>query len=196
MEIPRLNIRQTLPVIGVRNEQSKMETPPGKKAELHSEYEPPTGNGWTQARISIDSYESRKTYGYLNNADYAKKREQDGIEGMRANMRKSNADAQAMVTKAAKKGHNEIAAQAKQLIASECAPPKGMNPAFPPPPTTTVERKSEIKGEIDPGSYKTTITPAEPYAHCRFTPAKAQTYIKQEGNIDRWITYGEYDRLA
>ena len=196
MELPRLNIRATFPQIGIRNEQSRMETPRGKGAELHSEYKPPTGNGWTQAKINIDSYPSRQAYGYLKNGDYARQRAQEGVQGMRANMQKSNADAQAMVTRAAKKGHNEIAAQAKQLIASQCSPPKGMNPKFIPNPVTTVERKSEIKGEIDPGSYKTTVDPAESYAHCRFTPAQAETYMKQEGNIDRWITYGEYDRLA
>lgn len=196
MEIPRLNIRATLPQIGIRSSQSQMETPRGKGAELHTEYKAPTGNGWSQVKISIDSYPSRQAYGYLNNEDYARQRGQEGIEGLRANMQKINADAQAMLKQGAKKGHNEIAAQAKQLIASECSPPKGMNIGLIPNPVTTVEQPSEIKGEIDPGSYKTKVNPAEPYAHCKFTPAQAETYIKQEGNIDRWITYGEYDRLA
>jgi len=196
MEMPRLNIRMTPTQIGMRNNtQAKLEMTT-TKAELHSEYKPPTGNGWTQPKISIDSYESRHTYGYVNHEDYARERGQEGIQIMRANMQKNNADAQAMIKNGAKKGHNEIVEQEKQRIASQNAPPQGMNVVFPPPPTTELVEPSRIKGEIDPGSYKTTVTPAEPFAHGHFTPANVEPYIKQKGDIRQWITYGEYDRLA
>lgn len=195
MEIARLNMRITFPQIGVRHTEAKLEMQPAYKGELHSDYKAPTGNGWSQPSVSIDSYPSRRAYGYSNNEDYARERGQAGIQGLRANMQKSNADAQAMVKSGAKKGHNEIVAQAKQLIASQTTPAKGVEMIIPPAPTIQVT-ESEIKGQIDPGHYETKAKPADFVVRGHFTPANVETYMKQEGKIDRWITYGEYDRRA
>lgn len=194
MDIARLNMRITFPQIGVRHTEAKLEMQPAYKGEIHSKYTPPKGYGWTQPRIEIDSYPSRHTYGYSNHEDYARERGQEGLQKMRENMRKNNADAQAMVKNGAKKGHNEIAAQEKQRQKAQSAPPQGTDFFIPPSPTITLAEKSENSGEIDPGSYENTITPAASIVHGQFTPAQVETYMKQEGNIDRWITYGEYDK--
>ena len=195
MEMPRLNIKQVLPQIGIRSSQCKMEMTT-TQAEVHSKYTPPKGVGWSQPKSETNPYESRKAYGARNNKDYAAERAQEGISKMRQGMSKRNADAQDMIKRGAKKGTNLPAEHAKSDMMAKFHPSKGLEMIIPPPPTFQVTQKSETTGEMDPGSYKTTITPADAFAHGKFTPAQAETYIKQEGSIDRWITYGEYDRRA
>ena len=194
MEMPRLNIRQTLPQIGVRQTQCKMEMTT-TKAEVHTTYQPPKSVGWTQPKTETNSYESRKVLGARNNEDYAAERAQEGVAKLRENISKHNSDAQAIITRGARKGSKIMAELAKNIIASECQPPAGVEMIIPPNPTIESQR-SETSGKMDPGSYDISVKPAEPFAHGKFTPAHAETYMKQEGSIDRWITYGEYDRLV
>ena len=83
MEIARLNIRQTLPRIGIRTQKAQLEMHTSK-AELHGDYQAPRSNmGATQPTIEMDSYPSRHSYGYTNNGDFAKEYGQKGLQDLR-----------------------------------------------------------------------------------------------------------------
>lgn len=194
MELPRLNIRQTLPRIGIRTQLSKLETH-STPAVLHGDYQAPRSNiGLEQSRIDINSYPSRHAYGFTNNEDFAREKGQEGLQKLREGMSRRNSLAQTFVNNAAKKGKNVVAEQAKQELSSRISRQRYMEvQAIPDPEVRGIP--AQTKGEPDPGHYTTSIE-TESMAKSDFQRGSVEIYLQQKGDLRRWITYGKYDAYA
>lgn len=195
MEIARLNIRQTLPRIGIRTQRAQLEMHTSK-AELHGDYQAPRSNmGATQPTIEMDSYPSRHSYGYTNNEDFAREYGQKGLQDLRQGMAHRNAMAQAMVNNGARPGRNVVVEQVKQEISSRISKQRYMDVQSIPDPKVHIT-PGKVTGTPDPGHYTTRIDAPKDRARGEFTPGKAETYLQQEGDIRRWVTWGKYDTYA
>ncbi len=194
MEIARLNIRSTMPRIGIRTQLSKLETH-FKKAELHGDYQAPRANaGWEQPTLEIDSYPSRHSYGYTNHEDFARVQGQKGLQDMRQGMSRRNSQAQDMVNNAARPGRNVVAEQAKQELFSRISQQRWLDvQAIPDPQMRFTPIKAHA--EPDPGHYTTRID-AESMAKSDFNRGRVETYLRQKGDLRQWVTWGKYDTYA
>lgn len=188
-----VNVRTTNPQIGIRTQQPTVETPL-RQPELHTQYRPPSsGLAATQVEINIDQYPSRKAYGYLNHADYARTRQEEGFQGLAENIKKCVQQTDQMITSGARDGSNIIARQARQAITEFFSDQPEIELKTIPSPTIKVI-PSQIKGQTDIGENKVSIQtfPAENKGH----PGKAETYLAQKGNVRMWVTEGKYDIYA
>ena len=115
----RLNIRHTLPQIGIRTHLSTLSAHM-VRPEAHSEYQAPRSNqSMTQATIEIDSYPSRKSYGARKDSDFAAERGQQGLSDVRSATSGHTNKAWSFINNAAKQGTDEVVNQAKGEISSE-----------------------------------------------------------------------------
>lgn len=183
-----------MPRIGIRTQLSKLETH-YVKAELHGDYQAPRANaGWTQPTLEIDSYPSRHAYGFTNHEDFAREQGQKGLQELQQGMSRRNSLAQDMVNNAARPGRNVIAEQAKQELSSRISRQRYLDVQAIPDPTM---RLTPVKAHADPdpGHYTTSID-TESMAKSDFTRGQVETYLRQKGDIRRWVTWGKYDTYA
>lgn len=195
MEIPRLNIRQTLPRIGIRTKLSTLETH-NTRAELHGDYQAPRSNmGWTQSTLEVNTYPSRHAYGYTNHEDFAREKGQEGIQKMREGMSRRNSLAQTFITNGAKKGSNVVAEHAKQEISAQISRQLYMDVQAIPDPEMHIT-PGRVTGQPDPGHYTTEAEGVETMAKSDFNRGSVEIYLQQKGDIRRWLTWGKYDTYA
>lgn len=194
MDIARLNIRQTMPRIGIRTQLSKLETH-YVKAELHGDYQAPRSNaGMEQPKLEIDSYPSRHAYGYTNHTDFAREYGQKGPQEMRQGMSHRNALGQDMVNNAARPGRNVIAEQAKQELSARISKQRYIDVQAIPDPQMHIT-PVQATGTPDPGHYTTSIE-TENMAKSDFTRGQVEIYLRQKGDLRQWVTWGKYDTYA
>ena len=190
----RLNIRQTFTQIGIRTQPSTLSTH-YKPPEAHTEYVAPRSNmGTTQPKLDINSYPSRHSYGHSTCDDLTKAAGQRGLQDLQAAIKRHNHEGLAMANSGAKRGHDEIAAQAKQHIAQEISKRRIIVAQHIPNPEIHYT-PGQLVGTPDPGKYDWTVD-ADYKADVNFTPAKAETYIAQQGSVRQWVTEGKYDIYA
>ena len=189
-----LNIRQTLPQIGIHSELATLSTPI-KQPTSHGDYRPPrSGLGYSQVRIEVDTYPSRHAYGFSTMDDFTKQYGDQGKADVQETTSSYAQSAWAMSDNAAKKGHDEIAAQARQKLADEVSKQRYIVAAPIPDPIITVH-PSELHGEPDLGHQAISIE-ASAKADATYHPGKFEVYLKQKGSIRRWVTEGRYDIYA
>lgn len=194
MEIARLNIRQTLPRIGIRTQLSKLETH-STQARLSGDYQAPRSNiGLEQSSVDSNSYSSRHAYGYTNHEDFAREKGQEGLQKLKEGISRHNSLAQDFINNGAKKGRNVVAEQAKRELSSRISKQRYMDVQAIPDPEVH-GTPAQTKGQPDPGHYTTSID-VEHMAKSDFNRGKVEIYMQQEGDIRRWITWGKYDTYA
>lgn len=190
-----LNIRHELPRIGIRQQQAATERAPFRPAEMHRNYKAPLADvAATQVTIDIDTYESRKTYGFLNHADFARKYGGEGSADIAANTSAKTQSAWAFVMSGGQSGHDEIVAQAKSELRSQTVKWPTWQATLPPAAKITVH-PSEIVGQVDPGSDKMDIQTTA-WADVKNRPGHAETYMATKGFVRQWTTVGHYDIYA
>ncbi len=190
-----MNIRQTLPRIGIRTKLSTLETHV-ERAELHGDYQAPRSNmGLVQSEIEINSYSSRHAYGHTNNEDFAREKGQEGIQKLREGMARKNALAQTFLRDGAKKGSNVVAEHAKQEISAQISRQRYMEVQAIPDPEVH-GTPAQVTGQPDPGHYTTSVDPPPPMAQSDFNRGSVEIYLQQKGDIQRWLTWGKYDTYA
>ena len=190
----RLNIRQTYTQIGIRTQPSTLSTH-YKPPEAHTEYVAPRSNmGTTQPKLEINSYPSRHSYGHSTCDDLTQAAGQRGLQDIQAAIKKHNHDGLAMVSSGAKKGHDEIVAQAKQHIAEFVGRRRYLEARFIPNPEMHYT-PGQLVGQPDPGKYDWTVN-ADYKADVQFNPGRAETYIAQQGGVRQWVTEDRYDIYA
>ena len=193
--IPRLNIRHALPQIGIRSRQSTVDDSHMVPAELHNNNRQAQSNkGATQARIDINSYQSRKAYGARNMDDFTSERGQRGISDVQASTSRHAQATWSMIENGARRG-NYIQQRAEQAIYSEAKKTRYLEAQFIPNPTTTLVEPSRVVGESDLGDVTYNID-AKSYASIQITTGSAQTYIQNQGFLRGWITEDKYDIYA
>ncbi len=194
MDMIRLNIRQTMPRIGIRTQLSKLETR-YVKPEAHGDYKAPRSNmGVEQPHLEVNSYPSRHVYGYTNHTDFAREYGQKGLQEMRKGMSHRNAMGQQMVNNGARPGRNVIAEQAKSELASRISRQRYIEAQAIPDPEMHIT-PGKVVGTPDPGHYTTEID-TESMAKSDFQRGKVEIYMKQKGDIRQWVTWGKYDTYA
>ena len=177
-----LNVRHQL---GIRQQHAKTLEAGFEPAVIHTTNREPVADvAASQVKVNIDTYQCRKQYGFLNNADFRAKIAQEGLS-----------NAQEVTSKHARQGwdlaRNGARSGVKPDIQAIRSEVKSICNVW---PTFTVE-KSEIKGQMDPGTFKCDINPTAT-AKIRLQPGSAETYIKDKGFINCWVTKGYIDTQA
>lgn len=190
-----VNIEQTLPQIGIRQQQAMGISNGYEPAEMHWDYEPPLSDmGWSQVKVDIDTYQSRTAYGYLNNTDFARTYGQQGFQDLAQATSRHTQNGWDMAKNGAKPGRNQIVQQAKSSFMNEVVQwPQWVAKDIPDPEYTV--HPSQIKGQMNVGHDRYSIQPATG-ANIDIQTGEAETYIATEGSIRMWTTEGHYDVRA
>ncbi len=189
----RLNIRHQLPQTAQRMQRSQLDIQT-QAAELHTDYKAPRSNqGATQPTIEIDSYPSRHSYGYTNHTDFAREHGQEGLSGVRSGTSSHTQRAWSIIENGAKRG-NDIPGYYKNKAVQELRKQYRIEAQAIPDPKVHIT-PGEVVGEPDPGYNQMNIQ-THPDAEIRYTPSKAETYVKDQGFLRQWTTEDRYDIYA
>ena len=82
MSMLYLNVRHTLPMIGMRSQKNTLDAGINQPSYDQTSQQARSNKGKTQPKIDIDSYPSRHGYGYTNHTDFARENEQEGLSGV------------------------------------------------------------------------------------------------------------------
>ena len=190
----RLNIRNTMPRIGIRTQLSTIETH-YQKPEGHTEYVAPRSNiGVTKPEIDVDTYPSRHSYGYTNHTDFAKEQGEKGLSDIRSSTSGHAQKTWAIIDGAAKQGNDQVVNQAKSDLSSRINKQRYIDVQAIPDPTITIT-PSKLEGTPDPGKVDWTVD-TESFAPSDFNRGKVEIYLQQKGDIRRWVSEGKYDIYA
>ena len=193
--ILRLNMRHALPQIGIRNRQSTVDDSHMVPAQIHTNQQQARSNkGVTQARIDIDSYPSRQAYGNKKMTDFTRENGQRGISDAQSGTSSHTQAAWAVIENGARRG-NYVQQQAEQQIYSEAKKTRSLVAEHIPDPQISLVEPSEVVGEPDLGDVTAEID-AKHYASIKITPGSAETYIKDQGFLRKWVTENTYDIYA
>ncbi|MCR5176724.1 MAG: DUF6470 family protein [Anaerovibrio sp.] len=194
-EMLYLNIRHELPQISIHQEQARAIKNTFRPAEMHRHYDPPLADvAATQVKVDIDSYESRKAYGFLNHRDFAAKYGGEGLQSVAQNTSRLTQSGWNFAKNGAKPGSNLIGQEAKSRLRSQMVQWPAWEAKLIPMPKITVT-PSQIKGKMDPGSdtmeIHSTGTP-----EIENQPGSAETTLASKGYVKQWVTQGHYDIYA
>ena len=193
--ILRLNMRHALPQIDIRSRQSTVDDSHMVPAQLHNNARQARSNkGVTQARIDIDSYPSRRAYGYRKMGDLTRENGQQGIADAQAGTSRHTQAAWDVIDNGPKRG-NYVQQKAEQRIYSEAKKTRYLEAQFIPNPQITLVEPSQVVGEPDLGDVTEEID-AKSYASIQITRGSAETYLKDKGFLHRWVTEDKYDIYA
>ena len=191
----RLNIRHALPQIDIRTRRTTVDDSHMVPAEIHTGTRQARSNkGATQARIDINSYPSRKAYGHRTMNDLTRENGQQGISDAQSGTSRHTQEAWSVIENGPKRG-DYVQKQARQKIFSEAKKTRYLEAQFIPNPQTTLAEPSQVVGEPDLGDVTAKID-AKSYASIQITTGGAQTYLKDQGFIRRWVTEDKYDIYA
>ena len=193
--ILRLNMRHALPQIDIRSRQSTVDDSHMVPAQIHTNNRQARSNkGITQARIDIDSYPSRKAYGYRKMGDFTRENGQQGIADAQAGVSRHAQATWSIIDNAPKRG-DYVQQQAEQKIYSDAKKSRYLEAQHIPDPQITLAEASQVVGESDLGDVTAQID-AKSYASIQITRGSAETYLKDKGFFRQWVTEDKYDIYA
>ena len=166
-----LNVRHTLPMLGWQARSFKLQTSMTPAKMQGRRREASANLGATQVRIDIDSYESRKAYGFRKDADLCADFKNAGISGVKSGTSRRSSEAWQAIDSAAKPNADFFQKQAKGKI------------------------EAEIKGSPDVGEHSIDIR-SEPFAEIDYEPGSIDYNMRVEGSIHMWTSIGHYDIYA
>ncbi len=190
----RLNIRHQLPQTDLRMQRSRLETHV-EPAQLHTDYRAARSNmGVTAPQLDINTYPSRHSYGFTNHTDFAKERAQQGKSDVKSNTSKWTREAWNTIDNAAKRGRDTIHEFYQNRMMQEIKQQRKLIiQAIPDPEIHNTPGR--VVGTPDVGDVTTDIQ-AKHDADISYQPAKAETYIKDQGFLRQWTTEDKYDIYA
>ena len=194
MPMRYLNIRSTLPVIGMRIQYNSLESGIRQPRYEQETQQARSNRGVTQPKLSIDSYPSRHSYGYTNHTDFARENLERGMSEVRKGTSKHTQMAWALAEDGPKPGRQvalefirndvkSIADQNRYIVAQ----------AIPDP---------EIRFDVGEAVGTPTIGRTTPQWHTdaqariHYNRGSIETYLQQKGDIHRWVSEGKYDIRA
>lgn len=189
-----LNTRHTLPRIGIDMAASTLSSRIQKPMADGAYHAPQSHTGMGRITLDINSYPSRHSYGARTMGDLTSEKGQQGISDVQSATSSHTQNAWAMIENAAKKGHNEIANQAKGRLSSEISKQRYLEAQAIPDPEVHIEPAHE-PGNIDPGSWDYTIQTADK-ADVTYNEGHFDLYLEERGSIHRWVSEGHYDIYA
>ena len=189
-----LNVRHTLPMLGWQAHSFTLKTSM-TQPEMHGTRREASANrGATQVRIDIDSYESRKAYGFRKDADLCADFKNAGLAGVKQGTSRRSSEAWQAIDGAAKPNADFFQRQAKSKITAEIKEQKEIELKPIPRPKITVY-PAELKGTPDVGEHSIDIR-SDPFATYDYEPGSIDYHMKVEGSIHMWTSIGHYDVYA
>ena len=191
----RLNTRHELPQITMRTTQGRLDesTIVQPQTRGSGNRQAQVNKGATQPSLSIDSYPSRRAYGYRKHGDLAAERGQRGISDAQAATSRHSQKAWSKATTAARRG-DDVVQEIKSEIFSDYQARVVFTTAGIPDPEMQ-GYQSEVVGEPDGGDVTVDIE-TEPNARIHYTPGSVETSLENEGFIRHWVSMDHYDIYA
>ena len=185
MMMVRLNTRHELPQIGIRQTFGRLDETAIIQPQSHGRNIQARSNQTvSQPGLTLDSYPSRKAYGFRTHGDYAAERGSRGQSDVQSATSKHTNEGWAKATTAARRG-DDIVQNIKRTVFTISGVPEVQMQGQP----------SEIIGEPEQSDISVDIETA-PSARIHYTPGSVETYLQNEGFIRNWISYNHYDIFA
>ena len=189
-----LNVRHTLPMLGWQTRPFTLRASMTPTTMQGTRREASANLGATQVRIDIDSYESRKAYGFRKDSDLCADFKNAGVSGVKSGTSRRSSEAWQAIDGAAKPNADFFQKQAKGKIEAEINERKEIELKPIPRPKVTVY-PAEIKGSPDVGEHSIDIR-SEPFAEINYEPGSIDYNMRVEGSIHMWTSIGHYDIYA
>ncbi|EJO19792.1 hypothetical protein HMPREF1148_0360 [Selenomonas sp. FOBRC6] len=189
-----LNVRHTLPMIGMRVQRNTLDSSINQPRYEQETQTARSNRGVTQPKLTINSYPSRHSYGYTNNTDFARENYERGMSEVQKGTSKHTQMAWALVEDGSKQGRQVGIEFAKRDMENRVTRQRQLVAAAIPDP--------EIHFDVGQAVGEPTIgrtTPrwnTEGQARVQFNRGSIETYLQQKGDIHRWVSEGKYDIYA
>ena len=194
MMMVRLNTRHELPQIAMRTTQGRLDESGIIQPRSQGRNQQARSNKTvTQPSLSLDSYQSRKSYGFRNMTDFTAERGQRGISDAQAATSRHAQEGWSRATNGARRGDDVVQGIKADVFSDYQARPVFTTNAIPDPQMQGYQ--SEVIGEPDLGDVTVDIQ-TEPNAKIHYTPGSVETYLQNEGFIRHWVSVDNYDIYA
>lgn len=190
----RLNTRHELPQIGIRQTRGYFDETAIVQPQVQGTNRQSRSNKTvTQPGLDLDSYQSRRAYGFRNHNDQMAQQGQRGLSDVQAATGRHSQTAWTKATTAARPG-NDIAQNARAEMFSQYEV-RALFTISAVPEVQMQGHPEEVIGEPDLGDISVDIQTA-PSARIHYTPGSVKTYLRNEGFIRHWVTQDHYDIYA
>ena len=194
MMMVRLNTRHELPQIGMRQTFGRLdETAIIQPQSQGTNRQSRSNKTVTQPGLSLDSYPSRRAYGFRKPGDLMAEQGQRGQSELQSATRRQASEGWSRATTAARRG-DDVAQNARAEMFSDYQARTIFTISGVPNPQMQ-GRPNEVIGEPDMGDISVDIQTA-PSARIHYTPGGVETYLQNEGFIRNWVSYSSYEIFA
>ena len=194
MPMRYLNIRSTLPVIGMRIQYNSLDSGIQQPRYEQETRQARSNRGVTQPKLTIDSYPSRHSYGYTNHTDFARENLERGMSEVRKGTSKHTQMAWALAEDGPKPGRQVVLEFIRNDVKSIADQNRCIVAQAIPDP--------EIRFDVGEAVGTPTIGRTTPQWHTdaqariHYNRGSIETYLQQKGDIHRWVSEGKYDIRA
>ncbi|MBQ6296080.1 MAG: hypothetical protein IJK81_00035 [Selenomonadaceae bacterium] len=190
----RLNTRHELPQIAMRTTQGRLDESGIVQPQSRGRNQQARSNKTvTQPSLSLDSYQSRRAYGFKKMGDFTAERGQRGISDAQAATGRHSSEAWSKATTAAQRGDDVVQKIKADMFADYQARPVFTTSGIPDPQMQG--HPNEVVGEPELSDISVDIETA-PTARIHYTPGSVETYLQNEGFIRHWVSMDSYDIYA
>ena len=189
-----LSTRHSLPVIGLRVQHNTLDSSITQPRYEQETQQARAGRGFTQPKISSDSYPSRNSYGYTNHTDFARENLERGLSEVQKGTSKHTQMAWALAEDGPKQGRQVGIEFAKRDMEQRVTRQRTLVAAAIPDPVIQVDT-GQTHGAPTPAK----TTPhwhTEGMARVNYNRGSIETYLQQKGDIRSWVSEGKYDIYA
>ena len=191
----RLNTRHELPQIAMRQTQGRLDSTQiiQPRTQGGGNRQAQSNQGATQSSLSIDSYQSRRAYGFRKAGDLMAEQGRRGISDVQSSTGRHSSEAWSKATTAARRGDDVVQKIKADIFADYQARPVFTIEPIPDPQMQGYQ--GEVVGEPDTGDVSVDIQ-TEPNARIHYTPGSVETFLQNEGYIRHWVSMDHYDIYA
>ena len=190
-----LNTRHQLPQIGMNNQLGKFSKTAVNQTQMHGNghQQAQSHMGITQSQLDIIDYPSRKAYGARNMTDFTAERGQQGIADVQQAISGHAQETWDVIERGPRKGNYQIQKFHQKIFEDKSIRPRFAINSVPDPEIHG--QQAQVVGDIDVGDVTEYPEPStEP--NIQFERGNLQTYLDNQGFINRWTSQGQYDIQA
>ena len=191
----RLNTRHELPQIAMRQTQGRLDSAQiiQPRTQGSGNRQAQSNQGATQSSLSIDSYQSRRAYGFRKAGDLMAEQGRRGLSDVQSSTGRHSSEAWSKATTAAQRGDDIVQKIKADIFSNYEARTVFTTAAIPDPQMQGYQ--GEVVGEPDTGDVSVDIQ-TEPDARIHYTPGSVETFLQNEGYIRHWVSMDHYDIYA
>ena len=191
----RLNTRHELPQIAMRQTQGRLDSAQiiQPRTQGSGNRQAQSNQGATQSSLSIDSYQSRRAYGFRKAGDLMAEQGRRGLSDVQSSTGRHSSEAWSKATTAARRGDDVVQKIKADIFSNYEARTVFTTAAIPDPQMQGYQ--GEVVGEPDTGDVSVDIQ-TEPNARIHYTPGSVETFLQNEGYIRHWVSMDHYDIYA